>query len=196
MDLRADSRALVHRWRADSDAVAVGIGTALADDPLLTAPRRQRSGGRRQPVRVVFDSAARLPADSALVRSIELAPLYVFTEAGADATRVAALRDAGAEVIGLAGERERRLADALAELGRRGISSLLVEGGAELAGSLLGAGEVDELRVFIAPKVLGGGLPLARGSGFERVAEAVEALAVDWERSGADMLARARLREW
>ncbi len=102
----------------------------------------------------------------------------------------------GAETIELAGDRDRRLADALAELGRRGITSLLVEGGAELAGSLLAAGEVDQLRVFVAPKVLGAGLPLARGSGFEGVAEAIEPLAVRWERSGEDMLAIARLREW
>jgi diaminohydroxyphosphoribosylaminopyrimidine deaminase/5-amino-6-(5-phosphoribosylamino)uracil reductase len=99
-------------------------------------------------------------------------------------------------VIELAGERERRLADALAELGRRQITSLLVEGGAELAGSLLAAGEVDQLRIFIAPIILGAGTPLAVGAGFDRVADATEPLSLDWERSGEDMLASARLREW
>jgi diaminohydroxyphosphoribosylaminopyrimidine deaminase/5-amino-6-(5-phosphoribosylamino)uracil reductase len=192
----AASRALVHRWRAESDAVAVGIGTALADDPLLTARDVDDPGAVRQPARVVFDSAARLPLDSALVRSLDVAPLYVFVEAGADAARVAGLRDRGAEVVELAGDRERRLADALAELGRRGVTSLLVEGGAELAGSLLAAGEVDELRVFRAPKVLGAGIPLASGPGFECVADAIDPLSVEWERTGDDMLARARLREW
>jgi diaminohydroxyphosphoribosylaminopyrimidine deaminase/5-amino-6-(5-phosphoribosylamino)uracil reductase len=192
----SESRALVHRWRAEADAVAVGIGTALADDPLLTARDIDDPEGLRQPARVVFDSAARLPADSALARSTDQAPLYVFAEAGADEARVAALREAGAEVIELAGERERRLADALAELGRRQITSLLVEGGAELAGSLLAAGEVDQLRVFVAPIVLGAGKPLAAGAGFERVADAIEPLSLDWERSGEDMLASARLREW
>ncbi|MDX6581539.1 MAG: diaminohydroxyphosphoribosylaminopyrimidine deaminase [Solirubrobacterales bacterium] len=191
-----ESRALVHRWRAEADAVAVGIGTALADDPLLTARDVDNPGSVHQPARVVFDSAARLPLDSALVRSIADAPLYVFVEAGADLDRVEALRAAGAEVIELAGERDRRLADALAELGRREITSLLVEGGAELAGSLLAAGAVDQLRVFVAPKVLGAGRPLAVGAGFERVAEALVPLAVEWERSGEDMLAAARLREW
>ena len=191
-----ESRALVHRWRAESDAVAVGIGTALADDPLLTARDVDDPAAVRQPARAVFDSTARLPVDSALVRSTDLAPLYVFVEAGADATRIDALREAGAEVIELSGERQRRLADALAELGRRGVTSLLVEGGAELAGSLLAAGEVDELCVFVASKVLGAGLPLARGAGFERVADAIEPLTVEWERSGEDMLACARLREW
>jgi diaminohydroxyphosphoribosylaminopyrimidine deaminase/5-amino-6-(5-phosphoribosylamino)uracil reductase len=186
----AQSRALVHRWRSESDAIAVGIGTALADDPVLTA---RDLDVETQPARVVFDSGARLPVASKLVGSIAQAPLYVFVAAGADA---AGLREAGAEVIELAGERERRLADALAELGRRGVTSLLVEGGAELAGSLLGAGAVDQMRVFIAPKVLGAGRPLATGGGFELVAEVIEPLAVDWERSGEDMLASARLREW
>ena len=191
-----ESRALVHRWRAEADAVAVGIGTALADDPLLTARDVDSPEQVRQPARVVFDSNAGLPADSALVRSIDEAPLLVFAAAGANPARVAALRDAGAEVIELAGDRERRLTDALGELGRRGLTSLLVEGGAELAGSLLAAGEVDEVRVFIAPKLLGAGRPLASGAGFERVADAIEPLAIGWERSGEDMLARARLREW
>ncbi len=190
-----ESRALVHSWRAEADAVAVGIGTALADDPLLTA-RDTAEAPPSQPTRVVFDSAARLPADSALVRSIDEAPLLVFAAAGAEAERVAALRAAGAEVIELAGDHQRRLADALAELGRRGVSSLLVEGGAELAGSLLAAGEVDSLRVFIAPIVLGAGTPLATGPGFERVAEALKPLSAEWQRSGEDMLASARLREW
>ncbi len=192
----AESRALVHRWRAESDAVAVGIGTALADDPLLTARDVPDPGAVRQPLRVIFDSDARLPVDSALVRSVDEAPLLVFCAAGADPVRIAALQGAGAEVVELAGDRERRLADALAELGRRGLTSLLVEGGAELAGSLLAAGAVDQLRVFVAPKVLGAGLPLASGAGFERVADAIKPLAVEQERVGDDTLARARLREW
>jgi diaminohydroxyphosphoribosylaminopyrimidine deaminase / 5-amino-6-(5-phosphoribosylamino)uracil reductase len=190
-----ESRALVHRWRAEADAVAVGIGTALADDPLLTA-RDLDPPAIRQPARVVFDSEARLPLDSALVGSVADAPLYVFTASGVDAGRASALRGAGAELIELPGDRDQRLEGALAELGRREISSLLVEGGAELAGSLLAAGEVDELRVFVAPLVLGSGLPLASGAGFGRVADAARPLSVGWERSGEDMLARARLREW
>ena len=130
------------------------------------------------------------------MRSVDEAPLYVLVAAGADPDRLAALRAAGAEPIELAGDRERRLGEALDELGRRGITSLLVEGGAALAGSLLRAGEVDELRIFIAPIVLGGGRPLASGPGAERVADAPRPLAVDWQPSGEDMLARARLREW
>jgi diaminohydroxyphosphoribosylaminopyrimidine deaminase/5-amino-6-(5-phosphoribosylamino)uracil reductase len=204
-----ESRAMVHRWRAEADAVAVGIGTVLADDPLLTArdvddPATQGAStaarlgyaSQHQPARVVLDSGARLPVDSALVGSLDTAPLFVFCGHGADRERVAALSAAGAEVITLAGDREHRLGAALAELGSRGISALLVEGGAELAGSLLAAGEVDRLCVFVAPLVLGGGRPLAEGRASERIADAIEPLSVEWRPSGRDMLADARLREW
>lgn len=191
----ASSRALVHRWRAESDAIAVGIETALADDPLLTA-RDLDDPEPRQPLRVVFDSAARLPLGSALIRSLDQAALLVVAAAGAEPARVAALRDAGADVLELGGGEAERVAGALAELGRRGITSLLLEGGATLAAGFLAAGEVDELRLFYAPLALGGGRSLIAGAGPAAIAEATRPLAVEWERSGEDMLVRARLREW
>jgi diaminohydroxyphosphoribosylaminopyrimidine deaminase/5-amino-6-(5-phosphoribosylamino)uracil reductase len=190
------SRELVHRWRSEADAVAVGVGTALADDPLLTA----RDGGpyARQPLRVVFDSQARLPLDAQLVRSLEVAPLLVVAGAEAPAERTAALREAGADVVVVPGQRAERVKAALAELGRREITSVLLEGGATLAGAFLDAGEIDELRLFVAPKLLGGGdaRPLLAGTGAERVAEALPALALASERSGEDILIKARFREW
>jgi diaminohydroxyphosphoribosylaminopyrimidine deaminase/5-amino-6-(5-phosphoribosylamino)uracil reductase len=192
----AESRALVHAWRAESDAVAVGIGTALADDPLLTA-RDVGTVRVVQPARVVFDSAARLPLGSKLVGSLAEAPLYVVVDAGAaPAERVTALRDAGAEVIEVAGGRVARVRAGLDELGRRDIASILLEGGAGLAGAFLDAGELDELRLFIAPVLLGAGRPLIVGQGRQQVAAAERLLAFDWERSGEDLLARGRLREW
>jgi diaminohydroxyphosphoribosylaminopyrimidine deaminase/5-amino-6-(5-phosphoribosylamino)uracil reductase len=191
-----ESRALVHRWRAEADAVAVGIGTAIADDPLLTARDVEDPASVRQPARVVFDSNARLPVDAKLVGSIEEAKLYVVVSTEADPEHVARLRDAGAEVIAPEGGRERRLDGALAALGAAGISSMLVEGGAELAGSLLEGGHVDELRLFVAPILLGSGRPLAVGLGAQRIADAIAPLSVSWEPSGQDMLASARLREW
>jgi diaminohydroxyphosphoribosylaminopyrimidine deaminase/5-amino-6-(5-phosphoribosylamino)uracil reductase len=191
-----ESRALVHRWRSESDAIAVGIETALADDPLLTA-RDLEPPAARQPARVVFDSAARLPLDSKLIASLEQAPLLVFAEAGeAPSDRVGALHKAGAEVFELAGSREERIAAALDELGRHQITSLLLEGGAGLAGAFVAAGEVDELRLFIAPVLLGGGRPLLAGQGVAAVAGAQHPESVEWVASGDDMLMRARLREW
>ncbi|HEX6115888.1 MAG TPA: bifunctional diaminohydroxyphosphoribosylaminopyrimidine deaminase/5-amino-6-(5-phosphoribosylamino)uracil reductase RibD [Solirubrobacterales bacterium] len=185
------SRALVHRWRAESDAVAVGIGTALADDALLTA-RDLHPPAALQPARVVFDSTARLPLDSKLVASIPEAPLYVVTGPDAPADRAEALRAAGAELIAA------DLPGALAELGRRGITSVLLEGGPTLAGSFLDAGEIDQLRLFLAPVLIGGAeaSPIVSGLGAERVELAARALAMSAEPSGEDVLITARLKEW
>jgi diaminohydroxyphosphoribosylaminopyrimidine deaminase/5-amino-6-(5-phosphoribosylamino)uracil reductase len=188
------SRALVHRWRAEADAVAVGIGTALADDPLLTA---RDVGATRQPLRIVFDSAARLRTDSRLVGSLAAGPVLVVTAPQAPPAARAALAEAGVEVLTFEGDGRERIAAALAELGRRGVSSLLLEGGAGLAGAFLDAGEVDELRLFVAPVVLGGSAPpLARSEGVAHVADAARARTLDCERSGEDALITARLREW
>jgi diaminohydroxyphosphoribosylaminopyrimidine deaminase/5-amino-6-(5-phosphoribosylamino)uracil reductase len=190
-----ESRATVHRWRADSDAIAVGIQTALADDPQLTA-RDVEAPEPRQPLRLVFDSDARLPTDSALVRSAAEVPVLVVASDAAPADRTDALRDAGVEVLALPGDHGGRLRAALDELGRRRVTSLLLEGGAGLAGAFFDAGEVDELRLFIAPVLLGAGRPLAIRAGAGAVSEAERPLAVDWERSGDDVLVRARMREW
>ncbi len=189
------SRRLAHRWRAESDAVCVGIGTALADDPLLTA---RDLGEVRQPTRVVFDSRARLPSGSRLVASIGVAPLAVIVGPAAPPERTGSLKAAGAEVIVCDGDPARRVAGALAELGRRGVTSVLLEGGPTLSGAFLDAEEVDELRLFIAPIVIGGSgaRPLVGGTGAAAIADATPALAMEWERSGDDLLVRARLREW
>jgi diaminohydroxyphosphoribosylaminopyrimidine deaminase/5-amino-6-(5-phosphoribosylamino)uracil reductase len=191
----AASRALVHRWRAAVDAVAVGIGTALADDPLLTA-RDVEGPAPRQPARIVFDSAARLPLDSQLVRTTGEARLIAVVAATAPADRVEALRNSGAEIVVVAGDRGERIAAALAALGGLGIASVLLEGGAELAAAFAAAGEIDELRLFYAPVVLGGGRPLFAGPGADAVAAAQRPAAVRWQPSEDDMLMVSRLREW
>ena len=192
----AESRELVHRWRAEADAVAVGIGTALADDPLLTA---RIEGPGSQPIRVVFDSGARLPLDSALVSSIDEAPLIVVCAPEAASARRDALEHAGAEVVVAPGRTdEARLEAALLELGRHEIQDLLVEGGPTLAGALFDAGEIDEVRLFIAPLLVGAAEARAvlEGEGVARIAEGVRPLETRFEPVGEDLLARARLREW
>jgi diaminohydroxyphosphoribosylaminopyrimidine deaminase/5-amino-6-(5-phosphoribosylamino)uracil reductase len=190
-----ESRELVHRWRAALDAVAVGIETAIADDALLTS---RGVGAPRQPTRVVFDSRARLPLDSRLVRTATEAPVIVIAGPSAEPASVDALTNAGVEVIVCGGEGGDRVRAALDELGRRDLSGLLLEGGATLAGSFREAGELDELRLFFAPLLLGGSdsRPLLGGPGPVRLAEAERALAVDWQPIGEDMLARVRMREW
>jgi diaminohydroxyphosphoribosylaminopyrimidine deaminase/5-amino-6-(5-phosphoribosylamino)uracil reductase len=193
----AESRALVHRWRAETDAIAIGIGTALADDAQLTA-RDLPAPARRQPLRVVFDSAARLPLDSALATSARDVPVLVLASPDAPAARTAALRKAGVDVLVVDGSPVARVEAALDELGRRDVTSLLVEGGAGLAGSFVDAGEVDELRLFIAPVLLGGAgaRPLAGGEGKLRIADAERALELSHESVGDDVLIQARMREW
>ncbi len=161
------SRELVHRWRAESDAIAVGIGTVLADDPLLTA----RVPGGRQPLRVVFDRKARLPLDSQLLQTLDQAPVLVVVAPEVDTSP---LRAVGAEVLAADG-----IEAALAELGRRGITSLFLEGGQTLAAAFADAGQIDEARVFVAPLLLAGG----------KRTETVDP-------GAADTLIETRFKEW
>jgi diaminohydroxyphosphoribosylaminopyrimidine deaminase/5-amino-6-(5-phosphoribosylamino)uracil reductase len=181
-----ESRARVHEWRARASAVAVGAGTALADDPMLTA-RDCSPPAERQPLRLVFDRRARLPLGSALVRSARQLPLSVVVSPGTDATGLAS---AGAEVI-----EAESLAGALAELGRRELSTLLVEGGAGLAGALLEQGLVDRLALFVAPMLLGGGPGVFAGWSAAGLDDAVAAASLTCQPVGADTLLTAELRE-
>jgi len=190
------SRYRAHHWRAECDAVAVGIGTALADDPQLTA---RVEGVERQPRRIVFDSVARLPLESKLVRAARGIPLTVVVSRAAPRSATDALETHGVDVIVATGENETaRVRSALDQLGAAGITSTLLEGGPHLAGAFLDAGEVDEMRLFLAPMVLGGRTardPL-EGEGVETIADAVRALTVECERVGEDLLVSARLKEW
>ena len=192
------SRELTHRWRGEVDAVAVGIGTALADDPQLTA---RVPGARRQPRPVVFDSSARLPLDSRLVVQAPEVGLVVVVSRGAPRPAVEGLESAGAEVVVAAGENEpARVADALTRLGEleSPVTSMMLEGGPQLAGAFFDAGEIDDARFFIAPMLLGGASardPL-EGMGAGTIDEATRAIAVTSEQVGDDILVCARLREW
>jgi diaminohydroxyphosphoribosylaminopyrimidine deaminase/5-amino-6-(5-phosphoribosylamino)uracil reductase len=190
------SRHLAHHWRAECDAVVVGIGTALADDPLLTA---RVEGVHRQPRRVIFDSLARLPVASRLVRDARQTPLTVVVSRAARRSSTDALETHGVEVIVATGENEpARVCSALDQLGAAGVGSILLEGGPHLAGAFLDAGEIDEMRLFLAPLVLGGRTardPL-EGQGVEAIAQAVRALTLDCERVGEDLLISARVKEW
>jgi diaminohydroxyphosphoribosylaminopyrimidine deaminase / 5-amino-6-(5-phosphoribosylamino)uracil reductase len=190
------SRRLGHRWRAECDAVAVGVGTALADDPLLTS---RLDGVIRQPRRVVFDSLGRLPLDAQLVRDARRVPLTIVVSRAAPRSATDALEAHGAEVIVAPGENEPgRVCSALDQLGAAGVTSVLLEGGPHLAGAFLDAGEIDEIRLFLAPVILGGRTardPL-EGEGVEQIADAVRALTLDCQRIDEDLLVSARLNDW
>ena len=153
-----EARARGHLLRAEHDAILVGIGTALADDPELTCRLPGMAG--RSPVRLVLDSRLRLPAGSRLVSGAKDHPLWLLAAPGQDN---AALRQLGAEILPapLDGQGRIALAPALQALAQRGITRLLVEGGSGIATAFLAAGLVDRLAWFRAPNVIGGdGLPV------------------------------------
>jgi diaminohydroxyphosphoribosylaminopyrimidine deaminase / 5-amino-6-(5-phosphoribosylamino)uracil reductase len=149
------ARAAAHRLRSESDAILVGVGTVLRDDPALTV-RRDRPWPR-EPYRVVLDTHARTPAAARLIASGTRARALVITGPGADPARVAALAAAGATVVGVAA-REGRVDPqaALAALAEREVRAVLVEGGGEIHGAFVDAGLVDRVAVFVAPRLMGG----------------------------------------
>ena len=157
------ARREVHRLRAAHDAVAVGIGTVLADNPQLTV--RQGKRPRVAPLRVVFDREARMPITSKLVRSARRTPTILFAE-HPDGARAAALSKSGVQVETVSG-----LGAALQLLRGKGVQALLVEGGAGLAGAFLEADLADRLIIFQAPVLLGAGALPAFGTapGIERL---------------------------
>jgi len=147
------SRAVVHKVRGVVDAILVGRGTAEADDPLLTA----RPAGPRTALRIVLDSSASLSPTSRLVQSASGSSLLIAVTESAPANRCQRLQELGAEVFVLTGEdHPTQMQSLLAELGRRKLTNLLVEGGAKVLGTLLDMRAIDEVHAFIAPKLIGG----------------------------------------
>lgn len=144
-----EARARVHELRAQAGAVLVGSGTARADDPLLTA-RDCDPPAERQPLRVVWDRGARLDPGSRLATSSATGPVLVLCSPDADAQARTALEACGVETVAVDGLRA-----GLEELAAREIQSVLCEGGARLAGALVGAGLVDRLIAVVAPRILG-----------------------------------------
>ncbi len=167
------ARARGHLLRATHDAIMVGIGTAVADDPELTC--RLPGMDDRHPLRIVVDSHLRLSLTAKLVRSARQVPVWLIARFDADERRRRAFEDAGVEVIAIGADGDGRpdLHKVLAELGRRGLTRVLVEGGGHLAAALLRAGLVDRLVWFRASSVIGGdGRPAAAPLGVDRLIDA------------------------
>jgi len=155
------ARRVAHELRAAHDAVLVGSGTVLADDPRLTV---RLPGRRAEPVRVVLDGRLRTPPDAKVMG--RGASTLIFTAPGASAARARALRAAGAEVIEMEAPRGRLpIAGVLRALATRDVQSVLVEGGAAVHGAFVQAGLVDGVALFVAPLLLGGGVPIVAGMG-------------------------------
>ncbi len=185
-----EARAKVQQLRAQHDAVAVGIGTALSDDPRLTVRDATLLGQAKPPARIIFDTKLRLPLTARVVETSRIVPTWVCTGADAPEEQERALVAAGCTVFRVPMTAEGRVdvAAALAELGATGVVSVLFEGGAELAGSLLAARLADELHAFVAPKLLGPrGRPGAVDwAGPETPGEAPAIVNPRWEVCGQD----------
>jgi diaminohydroxyphosphoribosylaminopyrimidine deaminase/5-amino-6-(5-phosphoribosylamino)uracil reductase len=169
------SRRWVHELRGRVDAVLVGRGTVMADDPLLTA----RPRGPRTPLRIVLDRSASLPLTSRLVQSLDEAPILVVTALGGNQTRENALRATGCEVLPLpCPDYPSMLPSLLDELGRRRFTNLLVEGGSAVLGSFCDADAIDRVHVFVAPRLLGGSHAVTAIGG-QGAALAIDGLPID-----------------
>lgn len=181
------SRQRMHALRGRMDGILVGSGTVLADDPLLTA----RPPGPRTAARIVLDRRCRTPRNCQLVRTAKAAPTLLVTGKDVPEQQRQALESAGCEVLPLlGGNHTADILTVLAELGRRRMTNLLVEGGSEILGSFVAADAVDEFHVCIAPCIVGGSSapgPVA-GVGVERMRDVLRL--VEWEvlQPGGDVL--------
>ena len=185
------SREIVHRLRGRVDAVAIGSGTAKADDPLLTA----RPTGPRLATRIVLDSQARLSLTSQLVKSAGEAPVLVVTGPSADREAMEMLAARGCDILQLdENVPDARLRTLLTELGTRGMTNLLVEGGSELLGSFLDADLIDEVHMFIAPILFGGrGLSAIGGEGIAKMDASWRLADLEVEKIDCDLYLHGRL---
>jgi diaminohydroxyphosphoribosylaminopyrimidine deaminase / 5-amino-6-(5-phosphoribosylamino)uracil reductase len=189
------ARALAHSLRASHDAIMVGTGTVIADDPQLTC--RLPGLENRSPVRVVLDRLLRIPPQARVIAEARTAPTWVLTSCAADPARRVALVETGAVPIKVAIDADGgvNLAAALAALGGRGLTRVLVEGGGRLAAALLRARLVDRLAWLHAPLLIGGdGMPAVAALGVTRLADVPAFELVSAEPVGPDILSLFRVR--
>lgn len=183
------ARARAHLLRAENDAVMVGSNTVLVDDPTLDC--RLPGLGARSPVRIVVDSRLRLPLTARIVAGAARVPTWVVTLAEGDEARKEAFLGCGVELVEVGADAAGGvdLAEALAALAKRGLTRVLVEGGAALAAGLLRAGLVDRLAWFRAAKIIGGdGVPAVAAFGLEKLADAPRFRRLSVETVGEDVL--------
>jgi diaminohydroxyphosphoribosylaminopyrimidine deaminase/5-amino-6-(5-phosphoribosylamino)uracil reductase len=188
------SRRFVHRLRHEVDAILVGVGTVISDNPRLTS--RLPGGKGKNPLRIIVDTRLRTPLDSLVVSETDEAPTLVATGLGSSKSTKAKLVEQGVEVLPLplAGGRVS-LAALLRRLGERDITSLLVEGGAEIHGGFFSGDLVDKVYFFFAPKIIGGkdAVPMVGGVGVASVADAPALKYVRLRRMDGDIMVEGYL---
>jgi diaminohydroxyphosphoribosylaminopyrimidine deaminase/5-amino-6-(5-phosphoribosylamino)uracil reductase len=181
------SRRYVHKLREIVDGIMVGVGTVIADDPLLTCRLR---GKRKDPVRIIVDSRLRIPAGARVLQPGSGSATCIATIVR-NSERIAELEKSGVEII-TCREADGRvdLNDMMLQLGKRGIQSLLLEGGRELAGEAMRLGLIDKFMLFYAPKLVGGcdGLGLFAGKGVKLMEDAHRLNEISISRFGEDWL--------
>jgi diaminohydroxyphosphoribosylaminopyrimidine deaminase/5-amino-6-(5-phosphoribosylamino)uracil reductase len=187
----------VHQLRGRVDAVVVGSGTAKADDPLLTARPADHADLKRAATRIVVDSGASLSLTSRLVQTAGDVPVVLATGMDVPSAACEKLSAAGLEIYHCPGDdHESRLRSLMDELGRRRMTNVLVEGGSQLLGALFNLRAIDEVHVFIAPKIAGGAAapgPIG-GVGIDRMAEALQLADISIEELDGDVYVHGRLR--
>jgi len=187
------SRRFAHKLRTINDAVMVGVGTVLTDNPQLTV----RLVRGRNPARIILDSRLRVPLDARVLMNQESAPTIIATTSSAGSERLSALRQMGPQVL-IAREDERGEVDLghlLEMLGQRGISSVLVEGGAETITSLLRLNLVDRLVVIVAPRIMGKGIEAVGELNIAEVSQTLKLSFGKIHRMGEDLIIEARLKD-
>lgn len=177
---------LAHKLRSIHDAVLVGIGTLLKDNPKLTV----RLVRGRSPIRVIADSKLRIPLTSRVLQEQRVAPTIIATTSGADKRKKASLKEMGIEVmeIGDDGGGKIDLQDLLIRMGKRGVSSVLVEGGSGMITSMLSKSLADKMVVTVAPKILGKGIEAVGNLGISDIARSIRLAPVKTYRKGADLI--------
>ena len=186
-----ESLRLAHKLRTQNDAVMVGIGTIIKDDPQLTV----RLVRGKSPTRIVLDSELRVPLDAGVLQNQETVPTLVATTSGADGEKLTALRQMGIEVLTVPADEhgDVDLGRLLKMLGKRDISSVLVEGGAETITSCLQRNLADRLVAIVAPKILGKGTEAVGELNISDVNKALKLSIIKTYRSGEDMVVEARV---
>ncbi len=188
------SRKYAHRLRALNDAVVVGINTVLKDDPLLTA---RLGRAEKQPLRVVVDSKANTPLNSKIVKDRSAFTLVAVTSS-AGRKKISALEKAGCKVLRIRAKDGRvDLKELFLRLGKMRVTSILIEGGSEIAGSAIESGLADKVIFFVSPKIIGGrnALPAVGGKGIEKLKNVPQVQEISIRRSGGDIIIEGYIKK-